>query len=578
MKFKLPFLVFLLSTLFAFSQDDNNSFKMLDNAAIDSDVYDLKYKAGSENFKIKIIKGKKEALSDDFAWDVDASLLAKAIVQTVKEGFGKTNLKFEDLDDTEREHLLKLKTKVLERKRASLSVEQQTLYDIDRAKDQYSGKLVLRKFVPIINSEKDPIKLNKEEIERCKEGDTQETFLMAINKLNAIKDPDLLYDDLTKVNEEIDSGTETATVNQEIKEEAKKNTVVMTKALVQFFNNKASTIYLEGYYKGEKVIFVNSEYSVPIRWFNRYGMTVSTLTSKCERITISYNDVFNYESDQFFNYSIANDQVKLSTGSPEKSSIAVKQRRFFDFFTAVIYSDVLGFNSNNSNSLINAQATLLVPMNLGNLKKLSATRQFITSVNVSLSNNFDDETRYIRFQDSANVSHFDLYRKRNINAELLLDLLTYESKGWFLNTSLGYRAGFNRTGYRYSPTDTTSLDNVIDGQVFSASHGPYLNFEFRPQINFGADISFNYEFLQYNDSVALNERDFGDEILTGKGDLINVSAKFYWLTNPEKSVGGVYANLATTYHMEADAIFPQIMVGYATNLTSFVNRFKPKDK
>ena len=61
-------------------------------------------------------------------------------------------------------------------------------------------------------------------------------------------------------------------------------------------------------------------------------------------------------------------------------------------------------------------------------------------------------------------------------------------------------------------------------------------------------------------------------------NLINIEANFYWLINPEKSKGGVYAKLGTYFNTDTNGVFPQLMVGYATNLTSFVNRFKPEVK
>ena len=120
-------------------------------------------------------------------------------------------------------------------------------------------------------------------------------------------------------------------------------------------------------------------------------------------------------------------------------------------------------------------------------------------------------------------------------------------------------------------------------QIFSLGHGPYLNFEIRPQNNFGADVRISIEDLNFSDSDTIGNRNF-DNIIFDKDDkddiflpynLINLEANFYWLTNPDKSRGGVYAKVGTYFHTPSNSIFPQIQVGYATNLTSFVNRFKP---
>ncbi|TCK67985.1 hypothetical protein DFQ05_1769 [Winogradskyella wandonensis] len=512
-------LVFFVSISFA----QEEKYQYLESVKVGNTVYQLNYLSKDNSFIIQIKLADTTGKTDEYGWDVDKSVLAQGIVQTMNATFSEDYI-YDNLGN-QQNGLLAIKEKVLQRKRDALQEEQRILNDIDNAEDQYSGRLSLNETAVIrkINAHKN-----------CKEGS-----------------------DIQVVKSSLDGS----------------QTIKLNRALVQFFNNKASSIYVEATYKNERLIFVNNSFSVPLRWFNNYGMRVSATTSNCQEIWIDYNDVFDFQSDQFFNYSIANDQVELSTETKEKSSQPVVQRRFFDFFTGVIYSDVLGLNSSNSNSVLNAQATLLVPMNTRNWGEWTATRQFIASVSVALNNSFEDDTRFMGFQNNENVNEFDLYTKRNINADIYLDLISYESKGWFLNTSLGYKGSYYRTGYRFTDV-TDNLDNVTEGQVFTTGHGPYLNFEFRPQNNFGADVNFNYEFFEFSDQILLGETDFEDMVLNQKGDLLHVKANFYWLTNPKNSDGGIYASLGMTYHTGTDGVFPQLMVGYATNLTSFVNRFR----
>lgn len=366
--------------------------------------------------------------------------------------------------------------------------------------------------------------------------------------------------------------------------------LIIKEALVQFFNNKTTTVFIQASLisggEEEKINFLNNRFSIPMRAFNYDGYRLSAKAKNGQNICIDMNDVFDYVNNQFFNYSVADQQYVLKTDEVKNQSAAIVQRRFFDFFTGIIYSDLMGFDTENTNSIINAQAALLVLMNQTNFKKipeLALTRQFRVLINVALSNNFENASRYIGFMDDETVEHFDLFRKNSLNGLLYVDALTYESKGWFLSTSLGYNIGFYRTPFRYTQT-MDGTDAVTEGQVISLSHGPYLNFEFRPQTNFGADIYFSFEKLALNDNVVLNERDFNSDILINKftkggwfnHNIANLSANFYWLLNPSKSDGGVYARIAGAYHFPTDAVYPQMLVGYATNLSSFVNRFKPK--
>jgi len=373
------------------------------------------------------------------------------------------------------------------------------------------------------------------------------------------------------------------------KDEIGSGTLSIIDAKVQFFNNKASSIYLKAKLidsnKVEKLIFLNNKSSVPLRFFNNYGNMISTESQNRKEIWIDYNDVFDYEADQFFNYSVANDLVSISTLNRDSASARVVQRRFFDFFTAVAYSDVLGYNSENSNSLLNAQATLLLPLNLRNYGIWTPMRQLTTSINVALGSSFEDETRFISIADAETFNHFDLLKKNNLYGKLSLQAITLEYKRLFLNISLGYSAAFYRTGFRYIET-TGATDIESSRQLLSLGYGPFLNFEIRPQTNFGADINVSLENLDYQDIDEINGRSFAGDIITDSQNsnfglpynVINVEANFYWLTSPQKSKGGVFAKIGSYYHSESDTIFPQILVGYATNLTSFVNRFSPKKK
>lgn len=86
--------------------------------------------------------------------------------------------------------------------------------------------------------------------------------------------------------------------------------LTIKKKHVSFFNSKANTIVLIAE-NNENITFISNSHSVPIRHFNIYGSTVTAKNKKHESITIYYNDVFNYEPDQYYNYSVGNNQYDL---------------------------------------------------------------------------------------------------------------------------------------------------------------------------------------------------------------------------------------------------------------------------
>lgn len=583
--FKLLTAVMCIFTHWCYAQnEEKNEFTLLDNISINNIIYGVNSKSTSSQFTLQICDNTNCHTTRAYVTSINPQLLVNDILNLVKTNLD-TTLVIASVSQTEKDQITALKTKVqaVETKKSEAQrteVENQ-LNSIEEEKDQYSAKIILKKKIPYLISYSDESQKKNEDASKLIDSIGIEKALGVFSKDSLM----VLLNQRTVHNTNSNNGEKVKGID----------TLKIVDAQIQFFNNKASLIYIKAQYirgrSKENIIFVNNKFSVPLRYFNNYGSTVSAFTKNRDEIFIDYNDVFDYESDQFFNYSIANSQVKLSNNKDSKNSNSEKviQRRFFDFFTAIVYSDVMGFNADNSNSLLNAQAKLLLPLNLRNiefwhLQKFTPFRQIITTANIALNNSFEDESRFINIMDDDNFSNFDLLRKNNLYGKLQLDVITHEAKGWFTNISLGYNAGFYRTGIRYTQTQVDAADIITERQLLSIGHGPSLNFEVRPQTNFGADITFSLEDLNYSGDNVIGNRSLKNDIInqTGKDhflldyNLINIEANFYWLTNPEKSKGGVYAKLGSYFHTDSNSIFPQIMVGYATNLTSFVNRFKPK--
>ncbi|MEL7122716.1 MAG: hypothetical protein AAFO07_24935, partial [Bacteroidota bacterium] len=57
---------------------------------------------------------------------------------------------------------------------------------------------------------------------------------------------------------------------------------------------------------------------------------------------------------------------------------------------------------------------------------------------------------------------------------------------------------------------------------------------------------------------------------------IKVMANLYTLVNPNSRKSGLFFRLGGHYDTGNFKLFPQMMLGYATNLTSFINRTQSK--
>lgn len=532
---KLPTLLVLLFSFYCYSQE----YHTVDVVTINKNNYEVKAEIKSATFKIQIINnaGQNAQSSINFTYDIDSTIVSNTIIPLIKgldtlpDGYVLSEPEIAKLDA--------LLEKIKKKKKALRT----TTEIIDGEPAQYSGKITLN------------------------------------NKVKLTKGPD-----------------KCPNIGQDQENIAKTDDVLnIKKAYINFFNNKASTIVLEGYINDDKVTVVNNNFSVPIRFFNNYGSKTPFKTDKNTCYELDYNDVFDFDSDQHFNYSIANDELHFDKDTLVQPVI---QRQFFDFFTAVLFTDVMAFDNNNSNSLVNAQAKLLLPLNQKNstFKGVNYTvfRQVLAEANIALYNGSNDTFRTIEITknstENGNFSNFDLLTKNNINGTLHLDVLSHEAKRFFSHISLGYQGTFYRTALNITEINSgigeEAKDDASISSLISTSHGPYLNVEIRPQTNFGADVSISLNKLSYSGANSIGDIniketmvDNGVEHFGFQYNVVNIKADFYWLTNPEKGKkGGVFARLGAFYHTQNYEVYPQLMVGYATNLTSFVNKFSPKAK
>lgn len=602
------FVLFLFGKSFS-QENDNEGFILIETINIQTEKFDFKIKSEKNSFQLIICNNSGKCSTEyNYLKAIEPKDFLDSVIIQINSEFSHSYDDSTIIDGKSNDEKIKAIIKEIEvldeqAIRKKLSEAENVIRTIETSEDQHSGELVLLNKVTHFNVVK-PKKRIKAYFPHFYESydEPKQSRKSANNSSN------------TNTGNRTNKMVTKYRLKQEYRRDFSEYELEILNATVVFFNNKASTISVNALLKPivnndnnandiekenvETLEFYNGNYSMPLRSFTYYQnpkpiiarakYKLIATTKYGEQIEVHVNDIFDYKSFGTgtlgnFGFSIANQRYYLSNVSKEKSKVKIVQRRFFDFFTGVVHTDLLGLNDNSSNSTINAQASILKPMNLGNWGKVTALRQFRLTANIALDNSFENDNRFIDFEGDDGVNHFDLFKKQNLSTIFSLDVFSYEAKGWFTTWSLGYNLGFYRTGYQYTNV-SIGEDEILSGQLISLTHGPYVSFEFRPQDNFGADIVVSLDELNLNDDDVINDRSFTNDILENQKsstfflnhNIVNVSASFYWLTSPGKSDGGVYAKVAAGYHTPTSTAFPQIMVGYATNLTSFVNRFKPK--
>lgn len=357
---------------------------------------------------------------------------------------------------------------------------------------------------------------------------------------------------------------------------------VIKDAHLRFFNNKLKDVVIVGYLENNPDIefrVLNISYSIPMRSFNNSTqyLPISPNDDDAKGLYININDVFDYDKLDSNNYSVRNKEYNLNAGE----TIKIEERRLMDYFTAVIFSDFLGLNNNSTNALIQAEGRIKIPIWISNIKKKSIFNALSADVNATIYNGFDDSSRFIEpievitdgDKTSFLINNFDYIKNNNINAGINLGLFNWEWKGLYTEFNFGYGLRYFRAGLRHTIVND-GVDNVKTFQLNALSHELVANFEIRPQLNFGADLNFAFNWLNGRGAtddvtIIMNHDNNNDD-----KSVLRVQLNLYSKLNPDKTNDGIYARIGGFYHFGAKDFFPQILVGYATNLSTFVNKFK----
>jgi hypothetical protein len=364
--------------------------------------------------------------------------------------------------------------------------------------------------------------------------------------------------------------------------EDKSEKFVIKDAHLRFFNNKLKDVVIVGYLENNPDLefrVLNINYSIPIRSFNnsKQYLPISPNDDDAKKLYININDVFDYDKSDSYNYSVRNKEYNLKAGE----SVKIEERKLMDYFTAVIFSDFLGLNNNSTNALLQAEGRIKIPIWISNFRTFSIFNALNADVNATIYNGFDDSSRFIEPLEVVDedgspsfiINNFDYIKNNNVNAGINLGLFNWEWKGLYTEFNFGYGLRYFRSGLRHTIVND-GVDNVKTYQLNALSHELIANFEIRPQLNFGADLNFAFNWLNARGAtddvpIILNQDNNNDD-----KSVLRVQLNLYSKLNPDKTNDGIYARLGGFYHLGAKDFFPQILVGYATNLSTFVNKFK----
>ena len=394
----------------------------------------------------------------------------------------------------------------------------------------------------------------------------------------------------------------------------RKDSFHVKKGTIRFFNNRIDNFSVYGSLKSspdEMIVLYNEGYSVPLRSLNRKVYVKEKIHWKKKYlkdrvgknfkfpktkkfIIYSVADAIDYLPIDRFNYSVKNQELELKI----KDTVKVEERSVSDYFTGVFFSDLLGINSANSNNLIIAEGKLRFPIHLRNWQTFTLVDHFSGSVAISLFNGFNSESKTLELNpietsqselsNSSVLNHhlmkaenqpssFDLLVNNNIDASLELSLISQDWKQARTFIHLGFGFRFLRTAVSFdqfeTSTDTTTQTSFVsnnDFQVFSVGKQINLTFEVRPQANIGADLVLGINWLSPA-GTSLNGVDFITE--DNKSENIKLMLELFALTDSQKK-SGIYFRIGGHYDRESSRVFPQLMAGFATNLSTFVNKLK----
>jgi len=353
-------------------------------------------------------------------------------------------------------------------------------------------------------------------------------------------------------------------------------------------DNFIYSITIEGIVDGQEVTIKNNSWSLSLK--DQDGQ-INAFTIGGVKYYFCYNDIFSYQSypkTGAHSFYVKDEEFSLKPG--EKRFLY--KRSLNEYLGINISSDFLGINTDNASNLLTTDFNAILPLNIKQIKRArwvnhASARLLFTVLNgTNGSNGFKDISSIPKNEpsdpDSLFVDVFDLVRFQNVNLDLYLSVLGVEAKGINTIFHLGGGIDFHRSGLRHI-VELAGKDSITDFNVLSSA--PYLKIlaQYRPDLNFGADLQYKLKrFTLLNNS---NENPF---IFLSDGVNRENERQFIPLNGNKKTIhsfeldlygqvgsrAGLFARIgvdAIGFNSWNDNAFLRITIGYSTNLSAYIN-------
>ena len=392
-------------------------------------------------------------------------------------------------------------------------------------------------------------------------------------------------------------------------------TMRIIKARVQIDDNKIFDISFDAdvYDNNKRLIrrlntISNNSYSLSFKGLNNreFLRTIEqesyVETALYDGFGFNYGDVINYSPrNGDFTPIVKNGNYELSVDS----AIVVYRRRYSDYLSFRTFLDPLGFLGKNPNGFAQLEGDAIIPVNLRNRSRHTWLPEIHANFSYIYNNSINSEVReaitqrlpndsfrifdpasqqFITKTDSSNY-FYNLDIIRNAYYQLYARASIYSIEVKRQNSTLHFGIGVHVLGAKVaSSSDTTTYHKLI----------PEINIKWvlKPDNIFGADINGALAFMgnthrANNNPLAINNASF----LWQNAWAIPHELNIYVLTGGKESKGGLFFRYSgwwayctklakniderlfpSTAQIKKSGYFPQVLVGYSTNLSTMVKR------
>jgi len=399
----------------------------------------------------------------------------------------------------------------------------------------------------------------------------------------------------------------------------------ITKARVQLDNNRIQDISFDSDFydtSGQRKIrtmntISNNDYSLSFMSLNKRSFTHWIDSSEYKEAPLAKGFWFNYAD--LINYSprngdftpvVTNNNYQLSTDS----AVAVYRRRYSEYLSFRTFLDPLGFLGNNPNGFAQLEGDALLPVRLTSYKSVTWLAHLHTNFSYIYSNTINAEPRlantqlfandtfnifdpiaqgFVRKNDTSNyINNLDIVRKAYYQLYMRVAIFSIETKRQ--NSWIHFELGARVLGARVSARRDTTAASSFDTSTYH-KFIPEINIKWvlRPDNLFGADLNLGLAYLGnvhrannrpqnlYKSSFLWANawaipHELNVYILTGRGSNGGLFFRYNgWICFSRRLARNIDERLipdVAGFRKAKTGYFPQILIGYSTNLSTMVKR------